>query len=346
MTKNVVAKTWEWASGATGSGGTYNSDQPFGENTITITGTGFGAGPTIAIFAKWTDGVNGEEIPLSSPDIGADFDTGNYATGFKSKYFTLGDTTGASFREGGTDASTDNRLTGFVRILSAFDTYLAAHDMGVPSGRNFSGVATANTLPSISSYKGLWLSDEALDNLTKADIVLPSWTTAAFQIAGNQAEAPITMTTDFDFDEWNSYLVYQEPGADPFVDNGITEASVTIPSQGTTTVLKTDAPTFNSSATAAQYTHVNFPAWSGNGSQDLTQHLFRYFYLATGANARARLELGNNSTYTNCTERRVVPHDSWSSTEVIATLDTLQAQNMTHWFITNASGTQQSGLIP
>ena len=112
---------------------------------------------------------------------------------------------------------------------------------------------------------------------------------------------------------------------------------------GTSVTIVTDQPTFENGGPSEQYTHIQM--WSGNGDQDESQHLYRWYYLATGANARARIELGNNSVYEDCTRRRLVPHTTWSDTEVTTAVDEFQLANVTHWFVTNASGTRTSGTI-
>jgi hypothetical protein len=345
MTKNAVAKSWDWSADATGTGGTYNSNQPLGgDKVISIDGTNFGLAPTVIAYAKWTEGAEGEQVPLSSTDVGADFDQGHYGGGLLPNYFTLDGSTGASNRQGGVTTET-NVMTGFMKVLPNFDEYLVAYDSGVPDGRHFSSESTPNTLPVISVLKMHWMSDEPLDNPVLADMVAMSWVGNSFAVGGNNASIAVYSSAEFAFNKWNGYLSYIGVGADPFVDNGVVELQQTIPDVGTITTIKTDAPTFGGGATNPYYNHVNFPAWSGNGDQSLTQHLFRYYYLAVGANARARLELGDNSVYANCFYRRVIPHTSWSATNVTVTTDSKQREKMTHWFITNADGTRQSGAL-
>lgn len=345
MTKNANNKLWSWASDSQGSGGTFNSNQQLGgDQVLSVDGSGFGGAPTVIMAAKWTDGKESEQVELDSPEIG-DFDEGSYASGLLPKFFSMDGSTGASIREGGTDAVTDNRLTGFVKVVPNFTEYLISYDSGVPEGRNFSSTSTPETMPVISPLKMAWLSDQPLDDVTKADIVTFSWVGNRFSLVGNQAPTAIGAQSGFTFNQWNNYLAYQKAGVDPFVDNGISEIANTDPSAGTFTEVITDQPIFDPSADNAWFNHINFPAWTGNGDQDLTQHLFRYAYIAVGDNARARLELGNNADYTLCTKKRIIPHDSWTDTNVTVTTDSKQRENMSHWFITNADGTRQSGEL-
>lgn len=344
MAKDTNQKILQWNSGATGTSGFYNSDErPNGLVTVTGTGTGFGSPPTVTQFAKWTNGTNGEIVSLSSQEIGSPFDSGSYQSApfLQSRYFTLEDTTGASIREGGTTEAT-NRLTGFTKEHPAFSEYLLAYDMGVPPGRTFSAASTENTLPSQSGLKNFWLSDSPLGDIA-TDVVAVSYAGSdQWVVSGNGSAPPIFLVQGFSFSRWTSNLVAQKPGADPDTDNGVTEVVRTL-ATGTEVKIVTDQPTFKNGGASEQYTHIQM--WSGNGDQNKSQHLYRWFYLATGANARARMELGNNATYTSCTRRRVVPHATWSDTTVTATVDGFQLTNMTHWFVTNADGTRTSGTI-
>ena len=344
MTKNASSKSWTFS--ATDTGGSFESSNPDGNTTINITGTGFGTGPTINAYAKWTDGDEGAQVPLASTDVGSDFNTASYNTGLFPNYFTLDGSTGASLREGGTVATVNNRLTGFVRTFPNATEYLIAYDSGVPVGRNFSMASTPRTITTGSGLKMAWLSDQPLDNGSLSDIVAFSHIGATWILGGNQAPINIELNNTFDFDTWNGYLAYQKAGADPFIDNGLTEISQTVPSLGTHTILKTDDVIFNpAEATNAYYNHLSFPGWSGNEDQNRCQHIFRYFYFALGPNARARVELGDSSVYTSCSYRRVIPHTAWSDTAVTIDVDTKQRKGMTHWFLTNADGVRTSGVL-
>lgn len=46
------------------------------------------------------------------------------------------------------------------------------------------------------------------------------------------------------------------------------------------------------------------------------------FYVAIGSNAQARVEIGNNSSYFNCTKLAIAPATAWSSTGITASVET------------------------
>jgi hypothetical protein len=312
----------------------------------TITGSGFGSGPTVAIFADWMSEEEGQTAALDSPLIGS-FDSGSYATGILPKYVSAFGKTGISMRQGGTNANTDNRLTGFVKQMTPFKNFYMSFEACVPSGRFFPGASSPLTMPAMSSCKPAWLSDGGLDSPTKADVVLGSWIGSNFNFLGNTCPFNIYMASSFDFDGWNSFHGCAIAGTPDAFSNLATIFSSLTNQFGSVLDSLTTQPAFGSGATAAQYTHVNFPAWAGNGSQDLAQLIFSTFYLAVGADdsVRARLELTDSATYSGARIRRAMACDSWADGEITYTPSSKMLEGVTHWWVTTASGTQFSGEI-
>lgn len=318
-------------------------------NLSRITGSGFGTGSSVVLFGNWMDKVVDSTASISDMIVGG-WDTGNYATGLLPKIKEgIGGKTGITLREGGTNASTDNRLTGFVKQFAPFKNFFIGYEMCVPSGRYFPGASSADTLPGISAFKPIWLSDQALDSATKADVVLGSWTGADFNFVGNNCPYNIYMDSIFNFNAWNGFAGYAVAGADPFVNNG-EMVSFKTSASGTTIDTVTNVPAFGASATDAQYTHVNFPAWSGNGSQDLAQALFAWVYISTGSDdsVKKRLELVNNLTPSSVTKRRQIPHIEWTDTYIDydpGLLTSEMVEGMTHICVMNGTSVLASRAI-
>lgn len=347
MTKDVnpSSKTLTGVS----ANGRYESSNPDGDVVLTIAGSNLGAPPSIAVYATLSNGSINTLVGVNDPEIG-DFNVlnGNYAN---PKYFTLDGSSGMAGTEGGITAATNNRagwridLPNFTEYFCSFQMGVPDYILGQPEQRTFSGSTVPRTLPALSTLKPVWLSDGPLDDPALADLVLFSWISSSFSILGNNSATPIDMGSDFDFNVFNSYSCYQQAGADPFVDNGITRAASSTPLTGTLEVERTNTPTF-ANATNAHYNTVNIQGWRGEGDQDLTMHLYRNFYIATGANAQARIELGDSATYAACGARVTVPHASWSASQVVSLpVNTKQRTGMTHYYLTTADGTRYSGLI-
>lgn len=67
-------------------------------------------------------------------------------------------------------------------------------------------------------------------------------------------------------------------------------------------------------------------------------------YVATGTGALARVEIGNNATYSNCTNLAVITPTSWSNTSIEATVRTGSFSDGTAYlFVIDSNGTASSG---
>lgn len=307
------------------------------EGELVLTDANFGEGPSVQLYAKWTEGTPGEPVALTDFEIGEASAANLWSGGIPPTYASMAGTTGLASRAGGMTSET-NGLRGFSFLIGEVTEYLISFDTGVPDGRHFSGATSPRTLPMVSSIKMAWFSDGPLDDRELADVVTPTYS-GTFLIVGNQSAAPIWLSNQFDWNDWQTFTTYQSAGASPLVDNGHSEVVFTR-SGGTAINVVTDRPMF-ANARNGRYTHLAFPAWQGNGNQDLTQHLFRYFYLATGPNSLARIELINTPTYAAATRRVILPPTMWTNTEVRARFDPMQRSGMTHVVVTRADGTQR-----
>lgn len=395
---------------------------------IVITGAGFGSPPPVVMYADWSNLVDGETLDNSDAIIGT-WDSGSYNTGFYPKAVAAHGVTGASLREGGDNAATNNRLTGFVKQYAAKRNFLIAYEIAVPAGRTFPGSATENTLPGVSAVKPAWLSDQALDELAKADVVAASWIGSSFNFIGNQVPYNMFMSNTYDFDGYNGVICSSVAGANAFADNANLYALFCNADSGTTIATKTDVPafvyregykpsiaaagtlfrvtingtncdytqqagdttntniatgikaaidaqalsgittsqigsqvladttlgnTFSSTVSVnitkvqmqPQYTHIQVPAWSGNGSQDLAQLAFKYFYIAAADDdtVNKRVELLDNADYSLSTIHRVIypteTGDFWSDTAIGITPSATLRAGATHICVTLPNGTQ------
>lgn len=139
----------------------------------------------------------------------------------------------------------DQYLTGFTKILPDYNSFFAGWKMAVPAGYFFSGASAESTLPTMSSLKMLWVSDQTLDNEGLADIVACSRVSSiAWAMTGNQtAVMQYAASNTFDFGIYNGFTSYHKSGAAPFTDNGTTRLMITN-SSGTSTASTTNKPLF------------------------------------------------------------------------------------------------------
>ena len=219
----------------TGKGGSLPYSPPTAQKTIS--GSGFGVAPTIAIAEYFM-----------SYDVGTQLAKGNWDTalygatsaGSYPKVYTLGSTRGFGSRD--TDGT--NALTGFVKQSAPYTDYMCMWQMGVPDGKYFSGATEGRTLPPASNLKMGWVSDDGLDDSALADLVSLSRTsTNNYAMVGNQSLVSLSNNATFDWDTPNAYFAYHKAGALPFVNNG-TAISTVMNSAGVYTTTQSNTPLF------------------------------------------------------------------------------------------------------
>jgi len=98
--------------------------------------------------------------------------------------------------------------------------------------------------------------------------------------------------------------------------------------------------TIDDGTTGWQYIH--FP---GYGRPDANSNLYYDdIYIATGTGARARVEIGNNATYTSCTNLAVCTPTSWGDTSITATVRTgsFGTTGTAYLYVTDSDGSTNS----
>ena len=96
-----------------------------------------------------------------------------------------------------------------------------------------------------------------------------------------------------------------------------------------------DRPVFNGSATlptSYKWTQLNVPGWYGN-SLNNPGGVYDDVYLATGANAAARVEIGDASEYEDCTELSIMPSVSWADSEIKVIVKTKGNQTISQKYL-------------
>jgi len=80
-----------------------------------------------------------------------------------------------------------------------------------------------------------------------------------------------------------------------------------------------------------------FGDYVAGGTNVHVQNDFDDVYIAS---SRARVELGNNSTYTSCTNREIQPHSSWGASSITITVNTgtFAAEDTAYLFVIDEDG--------
>lgn len=186
---------------------------------VVVNGSGFGTGPTVVLYADFRSGVVGATAQLTDAQIGA-FTGAHYGTGLLPKYGEAFGRVGIQSREGGTNAATDNRLTGMYYADAPVKNFCVAFDSCVPPGRHFPGASAPGIVSALSTWKQVWMTDQAIDVRSLADVVLGTWTAGSFNFNGNDSGWNVYMSDTYDFNGWTDFLGYAIAGDDPYLDDG------------------------------------------------------------------------------------------------------------------------------
>jgi hypothetical protein len=359
VTKNVNTKSWTFTGSPRASYDSSNLAGVLGISnvtgtiadgqTITISGGGFGLGPTNTISEFFDGGATGQDITGAN----SNFDTPNAI------YPATFDT---DSRSGTHSANMVSLASGVVGSINGFNLgstteVFVTYAFKVPSGAYFPGIDGGNTgtnsdYSSDSSWKMNWLLGP--DSTTNDMISLSHVGGGIWHTGGNALGLIKNWGTDptwFKWGGWNRVDQWFKAGATPNVDQGNFYTRIT--NDGVDSFEFSDTPVIFASGSAPyEWNSINFAGWMRNdlgGSNSLgagVKYLYDDIYVAWGDNAAARVELGNNSVYENCTSLAICDSGLWADGSITATcreggLDL--AQN-TWLFVTLADNTTHYGI--
>jgi len=296
-------------------------------STITISGSNFGSAPTVVVFDDFEGGTNGNTIPTGAGSaLIGQWDEVRSPAIYSNTTAVSGS---LSFRAEATDP--------FGLII----TYLPANTrdvflswwMYIPSGDNLPGEGT----PDHTNWKVMWVLGA---DTTDDDLIVPGIMDGpSYIISGN--DSPYTKWPDIDFQkgEWKRLWVWAKGGYDNDGQCHFWELD------STNAVLQR----VNDNNVTIMYPGGIREQVNVNGYDRVTPNCHPTFddvYIAAGSNARARVEIGNSSTYNNCTQLAVCPSTSWSGTSITAKCN-LGGLSGSGWylFVIDASGNVSSGYL-
>jgi len=333
---------------------------------ITISGSSFGDnGPSIFFFENFESGEHDTALS-DTAQIGTWYFThSTYVPEYMDGVVYSGNTVG-------------ELVEGFSqRCKLRFDPvteFYVSYKVMVPDGYNWPESYAEETFYSLgSSWKLSWIYDagggDSFSN--NDDYCIPTYgSTDGFSISGNDhsheqaAEFGRVSSNDlwWSWDEWNRVSCYMKAGNDPDSDNGIMWAQAMSESYGQKDTLRTDVPVFDGydcdngdgcgqDDETFQWTMMNFPGWtkyedSMSGPYDTDcRGYYDDIYLATGDYARARVEIGDSSSYANCTKLDIFTPTSWSATSITATARITQfgTGDTAYLFVVDADGNVSDG---
>lgn len=291
--------------------------------SVVITDSGFGTGPTIAniMFENFENGTLGSDITAANTE----FDAVNSATylGKRDSDSRSGSFSNAFFQSL-SDGGTDFAQCTLIKNITATEVFVSyAHK--VPSGTLFPWRTTepaSEAFPTGSSWKACWLqgSGGSSDN----DVVMQTYVTGWFT-GGNDANISVSHglgATMFSFSGWNRVSNWIKCGADPDVDNG-THWVESLMADGTRFTESTTDQVIMTVGSSQEWATVEIPGWVyPHTNRDSIDPLLDDVYICSGANAAARVELGDNAVFASCTDRSICEVTAWAAGEITCTIHT------------------------
>lgn len=294
--------------------------------TITISGTSFGSGPTVELYDNFELGVDGDPIAVgtNSAPVGEwGANSGTYST-----YSNAQKVSGSLSMRGD--------WTGPQQWWCRVEYYFPS------SARKVYGswwlyvqgaVPGYNTNEGVN-FKSVWLFYSVAQN----DIILPNFFNwpLEYRITGNGSGTYNDwIDLDFQVGRWIRISAYVEVAS-----NGA--GLIRLWELTSTGVIQR----FNETGTwpsGNAFTTIRF-----NGNGRITPNCYTYFddvYVASGDNALARIEIGNASTYANCTNLAVCTPTAWGDTSITATvrLGSFTPGQTAYLFVVDSTGSVSSG---
>ena len=307
---------------------------------ITVSGSAFGAtGPNVVLFDDFELGANGSNIKTGSgsAQVGQwyGFPAGACIT---PKYSNASKVSGAlAFRADMTNASYWNDAV-IATLPSSATPIFFSYWVYLPKGVGLPGLNTSNGL----NWKIIWLGGP--NEVGGCDATVST-------ILSNGASLVGSNIPSFGYYATN-YPIFQ------LTNGGTTSSGVwtrvwayPVPSSSAGSVSVWDMA-LNTGAVVKEISYTNVKTtnggyWGqfwlnafGNGGTSNCYPMFDDVYIATGAGAQARVEIGNASTYGACTNLAIVTPTSWSTSLITGTVrqGAFTSGQTAYIYVTDANG--------
>lgn len=334
-------------------------------NILTISGYNFNSGPTVSLYDNFERGSNGETVSFNA-NIGSWTELDTNAPYYDNLSWTTSTKRGLSMQGGDTDCgegATNCEKPRQIKYThpSMVTEFYTSYWVMVPNGSYFPYTLTPETFPTISAWKMNWLSTG--DSNIANDMIFPSWIGSKFNAGGNSGVLdPYTHEEDqwdsnyvdlgdenayWAWGDWVRFTLYVKGNdADPYGYSGTVKVTAES-SAGKFTFSDETAKCFLETY-GYGITQWRFNGWMRSQGTVEQQHnvkpVYDEIYIATGAHAQARIEIGNAPIYSNCTHTELQAVTSWNDNQIQALLNKGTFSNEdTYVFVIDENGIPSAG---
>jgi hypothetical protein len=331
----TISANVQAASNISGVTGTFSNGQ-----TITVSGSGFGAtGPTVRFFDDFEKGTVGSVIGQNNAEIGS---YSPLSSNSRVTYTNLYSVSGSKAFISDQSVSSTNKMV--VEVPGSDSDLFVSWWEVIPAGDPMPGADNVDG----TNWKMVWFvrgdvdAQPGMSDLVVA--VLLNTGGDSINVSSNsgvgQGWVPGTASpNNWQQGRWTrmwAYVKSSNTGTGAF-DFWFLHMGQT-PSHA---MNKTNVNTLASGA-AGPYNRIDFPGYTRTSA---SRPIYDDIYIASGAGARARVEIGDNANYTQCKSLHVLPVTSWSDSSIQALVNSgnFKAGQTAYLFVIDASGNISSG---
>ena len=305
-----------------------NGDMQQG-STITVSGSNFGTGPSGVVFDDFELGTDGNSIMTGSGSARV----GQWDVTSGSNYY-----------------SNDHSVSGSLAFEANMGLdYLSYVRRNFPAGTSelFASwwVRIPDPMPGEGNpaginWKHIWIQGSSSVDDDMYLVYYYDLPSTVSHIGGNTDVAPVWMWTygTWHKGDWIRGWIYVKGG----ITDGHYDVSM-LHENGTRQTWSVNGQTWGNDPTPYEYRSIRFNGYGRQTSGSYPVH--DDCYSAYGSNCRARVEIGNASTYSSCTDLAICGPTSWSSSSVTAKCNVGGLSPADDWymFVIDSSGSASTG---
>jgi hypothetical protein len=312
----------------------------------------FGTGPTQSFHEDFSGGTNGAIISTSNTSFDVVDDWGSNRKGtFTNDSRSPGLAMATWIFTGAYADAQYGKAGGYFEFDAQTQEYFTTYSVKVPDGKYYPGTSSQETYPDVSAIKMSWLFRLGVGDPNYTgdnDLIIPNSVGSSVWFDGNDIGGGSalfsvnTISNWWVWDDWNTISVWVKANAaNPTTANGNLYFRV-VNSRGMYEASTNSVPVFrNASGSVHNWGSVAIPGYIAGSNQANVQWLVDDVYHSPVANAAARVEIGNNATYSSCTNIATLKIDAWSTSQITATIRSgnINLSNPCWLFITLANNT-------
>lgn len=301
-------------------------------SNIVISGSGFGSGPNVLIFDDFESGTVGQDINTGAGSA----KYGQWALHGASCYYgSWAAVSGSKSFETDYSVSSFNHLQVSVPAGSQDELFISWW-LYIPAGYPVPGEGLAVG----RNWKQMWVQGSGTAD---DDIVVPTFH-SSWQINGNDGVyGKYINNINFQRGKWKRLWTYMVTSTDKNTNDGTLQLWELEDSGVDVLANDVGVPTVRA---GGKWERVRFNGWGRETPN--TYSMFDDTYVAAGPNARARVEVGNASTYNASTKLTIFTPISWSASSITAqvNLGNFSAGQTAYLYVFDGNGVANSTGIP